>query len=259
MTEIKITSGGDPAGSDAAGVDAADTSSRAFAHAEGSSAPTTGPETQTPHDGASGDGPATAAPSPGAAGPAPAPDGSGASGDRAGATPAGARAHDGDAHAQTTTEADEIEEDLDELVKTAKQRDDYLALAQRTQADFENYRKRVAREAAAARDRGVGSLAKEQLQALDNLDRALEAAAEDDPLLQGVRLVRSELKAALARAGIESFCPLGEQFDPSVHEAVATAAQAPGGASSGTVVEVYQDGYRLGEGILRPARVVVAA
>ncbi len=156
-------------------------------------------------------------------------------------------------------EAAEIEGELGELVKTAKQRDDYLALAQRTQADFENYRKRVAREAAAARDRGASSLAKELLPALDNLDRALEAAAEDDPLLQGVRLVRTELKAALARAGIESFCPLGEQFDPSLHEAVATAAQPPGGAPSGTVVEVYQDGYRLGEGILRPARVVVAA
>jgi molecular chaperone GrpE len=148
---------------------------------------------------------------------------------------------------------------LDELVKTAKQRDDYLALAQRTQADFENYRKRVARDAAAARDRGVGSLAKELLPALDNLDRALDGADENDPLLQGVRLVRNELKAALVRAGIESFCPLGEVFDPEVHEAVATAAQAPGGASSGTVVEVYQDGYRLGESILRPARVVVAA
>ncbi len=185
-------------------------------------------------------------------------DGSATAGDRAGATLAGAKAHDEDAHDPTTPDADEIEGELDELVRTAKQRDDYLALAQRTQADFENYRKRVAREAAAARDRGVGSLAKELLPALDNLDRALEAAAEDDPLLQGVRLVRSELKAALARAGIDSFCPLGEQFDPSVHEAVATA-EAPDGQASGTVVEVYQDGYRLGEGILRPARVVVAA
>ena len=153
----------------------------------------------------------------------------------------------------------EIEEDLDELVKTAAQRDEYLALAQHTQADFENYRKRVARDAAAARDRGVSSLAKELLPALDNLDRALEAAAEDDPLLQGVRLVRAELKAALVRAGVESFCPLAEPFDPSVHEAVATAEQPPGGSPSGTVVEVYQDGYRLGDSILRPARVVVAA
>jgi molecular chaperone GrpE len=156
-------------------------------------------------------------------------------------------------------EAAEIEDELDELVKATRQRDDYLALAQRTQADFENYRKRVARETAAARDRGVGSLAKELLPALDNLDRALDGAAEDDPLLQGVRLVRNELKAALARTGIQSFCPLGEPFDPEVHEAVATAAQAPGGSPSGTVVEVYQDGYRLGEGVLRPARVVVAA
>ncbi len=156
-------------------------------------------------------------------------------------------------------EAAEIEVELDELVKTVKQRDDYLALAQRTQADFENYRKRVAREAAAAQERGVMSLAKELLPALDNLDRALEAAAEDDPLLNGVRLVRTELKAALARAGIESFCPLGEQFDPAVHEAVATAPQASDGKPSGTVVEVYQDGYRLGESVLRPARVVVAA
>jgi molecular chaperone GrpE len=152
-----------------------------------------------------------------------------------------------------------VEGDLDELIKTAAQRDEYLALAQRTQADFENYRKRVAREAAAARERGVSALATELLPALDNLDRALDAAAEDDPLLHGVRLVRSELRSALARAGIESFCPLGEVFDPSVHEAVATAEQPPGGSPSGTVVEVYQDGYRLGEGILRPARVVVAA
>jgi molecular chaperone GrpE len=164
-----------------------------------------------------------------------------------------------DGSADQPDEAAEIEGELDELVRTAKQRDDYLALAQRTQADFENYRKRVAREAAAARDRGVGSLAKELLPALDNLDRAMNTAAEDDPLLQGVRLVRTELKAALARAGIESFCPLGEPFDPSVHEAVATAPQPPGGSPSGTVVEVYQDGYRLGEGVLRPARVVVAA
>ena len=156
-------------------------------------------------------------------------------------------------------EAKEIEGDLDELVKTAAQRDEYLALAQRTQADFENYRKRVAREAAGAQERGVSGLAKELLPALDNLDRAIDAAATDDPLLQGVRLVRSELSAALTRAGIESFSPAGEPFDPAVHEAVATAPQPPGGAVSGTVVEVYQPGYRLRESIIRPARVVVAA
>ncbi|HEV7162360.1 MAG TPA: nucleotide exchange factor GrpE [Solirubrobacteraceae bacterium] len=155
-------------------------------------------------------------------------------------------------------EAAEIEDDLDELVQTAAQRDEYLALAQRTQADFENYRKRVAKEARAAQERGVSTLAKELLPALDNLDRALSAAAEDDPLLQGVRLVRSELDTALTRAGIESFSPAGEAFDPTLHEAVATA-EAPEGQASGTVIEVYQAGYRLGQSIIRPARVVVAA
>jgi molecular chaperone GrpE len=156
-------------------------------------------------------------------------------------------------------DAAELEGDLDELVKTARKRDEYLALAQRTQADFENYRKRVAREAASAQERGAVALAKELLPALDNLDRALEAAASDDPLLEGVRLVRSELSAALARVGIESFAPTGEPFDPELHEAVATAPQPPGGTRSGVVVEVYQSGYRLGASIIRPARVVVAA
>jgi molecular chaperone GrpE len=243
MTEIKINvDGSEPRGS---GSGASESSPRAFARAEGSPAPGTGEPTSSSDVPSAGARPAAGQPAVGGVRP-----------DRAGATSAGATAHDEDAHAQTATE---VEEDLDELVKTAKQRDDYLALAQRTQADFENYRKRVAREANAARDRGVSALAKELLPALDNLDRALEAAAEDDPLLQGVRLVRAELKAALTRAGIESFCPLDERFDPEVHEAVATAEQPPGGRPSGTVVEVYQDGYRLGEGILRPARVVVAA
>jgi molecular chaperone GrpE len=153
-----------------------------------------------------------------------------------------------------------LQDDLDELGTLAAKRDEYLALAQRTQADFENYRKRVARESALATQRGVAKLAKELLPAIDNLDRALDAAATDDPLLNGVRLVRSELAAGLARVGVESFSPLGESFDPVVHEAMATVPQPPeGGAQSGTVVEVYQPGYRLGESVIRPARVVVAA
>lgn len=153
----------------------------------------------------------------------------------------------------------QVEVDLDELGALAAKRDEYLALAQRTQADFENYRKRVARESALAQERGVAKLAKELLPAIDNLDRALGAAANDDPLLDGVRLVRSELAAALARVGVESFSPLGETFDPSVHEAMASVDPPGPGTASGTIVEVYQDGYRLGETIIRPARVVVAA
>jgi len=154
-------------------------------------------------------------------------------------------------------DAEAIEGEIGELVKTAAQRDEYLALAQRTQADFENYRKRVARDAAQAQDRGVAKLAKELLPALDNLDRAIEAAEAEDPLLAGVRLVRSEIASALARVGIEAFDPLGEQFDPNQQEAM--AQQPVEGAASGTVAEVYQNGYRMGETIIRPARVLVAA
>ena len=151
----------------------------------------------------------------------------------------------------------QVQSDIDELSAKAELADEYLLIAQRTQADFENYRKRIAKESAAAQERGTSALAKELLPALDNLDRALEAAAADDPLLEGVRLVRSELSAGLARVGIKSFSPAGEPFDPALHEAVATA-QAPEGLSSGTVIEVYQPGYRLGASIIRPARVVVA-
>ena len=132
----------------------------------------------------------------------------------------------------------------------------FLALAQRTQADFENYRKRMSRENAAAIDRGVTKLAKELLPALDHLELALKAAAGHEDVVKGFAMVADELVAALARAGIEPFSPVGEPFDPTEHEAM--AAQPSEDAESGTVIEVYQQGYRLNGAVLRPARVVVA-
>jgi molecular chaperone GrpE len=136
----------------------------------------------------------------------------------------------------------------------------YLALAQRTQADFDNFRKRAARDAAAAADRGTARLAKELLPALDHLELALQAAEQDaaaQEFAKGFRLVQGELAKALGRVGIESYSPRGERFDPAEHEAM---AQHPvEGAESGSVVEVYQPGYRLNGMVLRPARVVVAA
>jgi molecular chaperone GrpE len=181
--------------------------------------------------------------------------------------PAQAREHDTPATAGPGGPAEdggaaELEGDLDELVRTAAQRDEYLALAQRTQADFENYRKRVARDAALAQERGVAKLVKELLPALDNLDRALDddgvaARGEDDAFVAGMRLVRGELAGALARMGVESFSPVGEPFDPALHEAM--AQQPVAGAASGTVAEVYQPGYRLGDQVIRAARVVVVA
>jgi molecular chaperone GrpE len=160
----------------------------------------------------------------------------------------------------------DVEQDLDELVAKAEKADEYLALAQRTQADFENFRKRAARDVGAAVERGIGKLAKELLPALDNLDRALAAAETPDTsghgqpehhLTAGIKLVHDELLAALTRAGIERFSPNGQKFDPNEHEAM--VQQPVEGAESGTVVEVYQSGYRLGGVVLRPARVVVAA
>lgn len=157
--------------------------------------------------------------------------------------------------------AEEVEHDLDELLARAGRADEYLALAQRTQADFENFRKRMTRDVAAAEGRGVGRLAKELLPALDNLGRALAVAEQEGEaaghLGTGVKLVHDELLAALQRVGIEAFSPKGEPFDPNQHEAM--VQQPVEGAESGTVVEVYQQGFRFGESVLRPARVVVAA
>jgi molecular chaperone GrpE len=136
------------------------------------------------------------------------------------------------------------------------ERDKYLELAQRTQADFENYRKRAAKEAAAAGSRAKAGLVRELLPVLDNLERALDHADESESLLEGVRLVHSDLMGVLQRSGVEPFDPNGEPFDPTLHEALSTRPQD--GQHPGTVVEVVEKGYRLNDTILRPARVVVS-
>ncbi len=160
-------------------------------------------------------------------------------------------------------------DELDALTAKAQKADEYLALAQRTQADFENYRKRAVREAAAAQERGAVKLALALLPAIDNLERALSHAdttATDtaanatgngnDSLVDGIKHVHSDVLAALRRAGIEPYSPEGEPFDPQYHEAV--AQQPVDGAQPGVIVEVFQRGYRIGQTVVRPARVVVA-
>ncbi len=136
---------------------------------------------------------------------------------------------------------------------------EYLAMAQRTQADFENYKKRVAREAAVAADRGMAKLARELLPALDHLELALRAAEEHGgaDFAKGIRQIQDEMVSALGRVGIQPYSPKGEPFDPSEHEAM--ASQPVEGTEPGTVAEVYQQGYRINGVVLRPARVVVAA
>jgi molecular chaperone GrpE len=170
---------------------------------------------------------------------------------------AAAPPHPGAPSAGETSFADAEAPPASEPTAVEVERDNYLALAQRTQADFENYRKRMARENAAAVDRGMAKLAKELLPALDHLELALKAAEGHEDVVKGFHMVAGELRAALERVGIQAFSPKGEPFDPNEHEAM--AQQPVDGAEPGTVVEVYQSGYRINGAVLRPARVVVAA
>src|SRR3954467_7217699 len=139
---------------------------------------------------------------------------------------------------------------------------DWKDLALRKAAELENVRKQNAQRVQKASRDGMRRVAGELLPALDDFERALaHAEAEEGDaehhLTKGIRLVQEQMLSALKRAGFETFSPKGEPFDPHVHEAVATTPVAD--AASGTVVEVYQAGYKLGEDVLRPAKVVVAA
>jgi molecular chaperone GrpE len=150
-----------------------------------------------------------------------------------------------------------VDADLDALVAdTKRERDEYLELAQRTKADFENYRKRAARDAAEAERRGTAKLARELVPIVDNLERALKAAEDDSELAKGVALVLRELEETLRRAGVEAYDPIGEPFDPTWHEALSTQPQE--GTDPGMVVETLERGYRLDGQVLRAARVVVS-
>ena len=145
----------------------------------------------------------------------------------------------------------------DPVVVLQRERDEYLALAQRTQADFENYRKRAAREATAAGQRAKAGVVSGLFPVVDNLERALASAGEqEEHLVNGVRLVHSELIALLERNGVEQFDPAGERFDPTFHEALSTRPDDE--QDAGVVLDVVEKGYRANGAVLRPARVVVS-
>jgi molecular chaperone GrpE len=154
-------------------------------------------------------------------------------------------------------EAQRLEEkEAAEAEAPSEQPEDYLALAQRIQADFENYRKRAAREAAAAGERARSGLIRELLPIVDNLERALASAEEGEQhLAEGVRLVHAELIAVLERNGVEQFDPAGDKFDPTEHEALSVREDG----EPGVVVDVVEKGYRANGSVLRPARVVVSS
>ena len=158
------------------------------------------------------------------------------------------------------TEDPPIEEQVEEIVEEPEAEesapapdDSYLRLA----ADFDNYRKRVAREHAELTTRANERLVNELLPVLDDLERALEAAAEHEEakLEEGVQLVHRSLASLLERHGLTTIATDGA-FDPHVHEAL--LAQPADGAEEGSVLQVLQKGYKLGDKVLRPARVIVA-
>ena len=147
-------------------------------------------------------------------------------------------------------------EEIDPLVAAQQERDEYLDALQRLKAEFDNYRKRVARDQHELAARAHERLVRELVPVLDDLERALEAAAahEEAQLEEGVRLVHRSLAAALAKEGLSEIETDGK-FDPHTQEALLSQ---PSEAEEGTVIQVLQKGYKLGDRVLRPARVVIS-
>jgi molecular chaperone GrpE len=140
-----------------------------------------------------------------------------------------------------------------------KARDEYLSLAQRTRADFENYQKRYQRELAVERRFAQLPLAADLLPALDNLERASNAAlqaGDKGALARGVALVQSQLLDVLRRHGVTRIEAQGKPFDPNLHQAVMQQPSAE--VPPSTVLQVLEPGYLLHDRVLRPARVVVS-
>ncbi|MBN1192321.1 MAG: nucleotide exchange factor GrpE [Coriobacteriia bacterium] len=151
---------------------------------------------------------------------------------------------------------DRLEEELEAARAEAAA---HLDTAQRLQADFDNYRKRVARDAEDAAGRAGQRVISEMLPVLDNLERALvhaDEGAEGVEFVDGVRMTLGQLLDVLAKEGVERIDPVGEPFDPNEHQAVGQAQRED--LAEGTVVELYQHGYRMSGRVLRPASVVVS-
>jgi len=142
------------------------------------------------------------------------------------------------------------------IARLEAERDEYLGDVKRVAADFDNYRKRAAREQQSLVARAHERLVKDLLPVLDDLERALEAAEqhEEAKLEDGVRLVHRELRGTLEKEGLVEIETDGE-FDPHVHEALLSQ---PSEEHDGAILQVIQKGYRLGDRVLRPARVVIS-
>jgi molecular chaperone GrpE len=158
-----------------------------------------------------------------------------------------------------TTEEEQVVEDapVDELAVVTRERDEYLDALQRLKAEFDNYRKRVARDQQELAARAHERLVKELVPVLDDLERALEAVAQHEgaQLEEGVRLVHRSLNDLLTREGLKEVATEGK-FDPHTQEALLSQ---PSDEEEGSIIQVLQKGYSLGDRVVRPARVVISA
>ncbi len=157
---------------------------------------------------------------------------------------------------ETPAETEAI--DVAALTAAAAKADEYLAMAQRTQADFDNFRRRNESVRADAFAEGQRTVALAMLAVLDNLERALIApAAEGDALRTGVEMTLKQMLAAYEKLGVTVINPVGEKFDPSLEDAIMQGSSEEG--EPGTVCAVFQKGYKMGDHLLRPAMVKVVA
>jgi len=152
---------------------------------------------------------------------------------------------------------DQLQEELDAVREEAE---GHLETARRTQAEFDNFRKRNQREMDDTRKRASERVIVQLLPVLDNLERAIdhsEAGGDLESLLTGVGMVRQQVLDVFGKEGVEILDPIGQPFDPNIHQAV--QQQQDDTAPEGTVIDVFQKGYKLGGRVVRPAMVVVSA
>ena len=165
-----------------------------------------------------------------------------------------------DVSENTPPEAEQLSAEIDALKKrlaeaeskTSEYRDSWL----RSQADFQNYKKRLERDNELMYTSMKGDIIKKVLPALDDLERALQNHRPDDPWADGIELIARKLQNMLESEGVKKIEALGAEFDPKFHEAI--SHEPADGAKSGHVIGIVQNGYMLGERVIRPAMVRVA-
>ena len=145
----------------------------------------------------------------------------------------------------------------DTLKEAQAKADEYLNLAQRVQADFENFRRRTKATRAEAFEDGAREFIKQLLPVVDNLERAVAQESSDETLMTGVKLVHKQLMETLEKRGVELIDRPGEKFDPNLENAVMQGTADEG--EPGTVCAVLQKGYKMGDFVLRHAMVKVVA